>query len=117
MERPASLALASLSMKPGKQILPAKRRSTMSKQRRQEAEATSELRLWTHAEAVKALPYLRSIVRSLREHWLHLQRVHLQVRRLDARPGRPDRQALILPAEGAREAARAADHFNEGLRE
>ena len=89
----------------------------MRKQRRQEAEATSELRLWTHAEAVKALPYLRSIVRSLREHWLHLLRVWLQVRRLDARPGRPDRQALILRAEAAREAERAADHFHEALRE
>ena len=89
----------------------------MRKQRHQEEEATSELRLWTHAEAVKALPYLRSIVRSLREHWLHLQRVRLEVRRLDARPGRPDRQALILRAEATREAELAAERFRETLRE
>jgi Uncharacterized conserved protein (DUF2203) len=89
----------------------------MGKQRNQEPESTIPLRLWTYAEAVKTLPYLRAIVRSLREHWLHLQRVRLQVRRLDARPGRPDRQALILRAEAAREAELAEDHFNEALRE
>ena len=37
----------------------------------------------------------------------------LQVRRLDSRPGRPDRQALILRAEAVREAEVAADHFSE----
>jgi hypothetical protein len=89
----------------------------MRKQRHRDAEATIELRLWTHAEAVKALPYLRSIVASLREHWLEWHRVRSQVRRLDARPGRPDRQALILRAEAAREAEPAADRFNEALRE
>ena len=89
----------------------------MRKQRNQEPESTIALRLWTYAEAVKALPYLRAIVRSLREHWLQWQRVRLQVRRLDARPGRPDRQALVLRAEAAREAELAEDRFNEALRE
>jgi hypothetical protein len=74
----------------------------MRKQRHEEAKETNKLRLWTHAEAVKVVPYLRSIVRSLREHWLEWQRVSLQVRRLDSRPGRPDRQALILRAEAVR---------------
>jgi hypothetical protein len=89
----------------------------MSRQPHQEAEAVLILRLWTYAEAVKALPYLRSIVRSLREHWLEAQRVRSRVRRLDARPGRPDRQALILRAEAAREAELAEGRFNEVLRE
>jgi hypothetical protein len=114
MEKPAPLALPSLEKKRGKQILLEKRRSSMRRQRHREAEAAINLRLWTYAEAVKARPYLRSIVRSLREHWLESQRVRLQVRRLDARP---DRQALILRAEAAREAERATDHFNEALRE
>ncbi len=89
----------------------------MRNQHHQEAEEAIHLRLWTHAEAAKALPYLRSIVRSLREHWLEWQRVWLQVRRLDSRPGRPDRQALILRAEAAREAELAAGHFNEAIGE
>jgi hypothetical protein len=66
---------------------------------------------------VKALPYLRAIVGSLREHWLDLQRARLEVRRWDARPGRPDRRALILRAGSARDAERAEDRFNEALRE
>jgi len=89
----------------------------MGKQRSGKPESARTLRLWTYAEAVKALPYLRAIVRSLRERWLHLQQVRLQVRRLDARPGRPDRQALISRAEAAQEAALAEGHFNEALRE
>jgi hypothetical protein len=82
-----------------------------------EAGETINLRLWTRAEAVKALPYVRSIVRSLREHWLEWQRAWLQVRRLNARPGRPDGTALIVRAEAAWEAELAADHFSAALRE
>src|SRR5262245_52548555 len=89
----------------------------MSEQRHQETGEAVTLRLWTYAEAVKAAPYLRSVVRSVREHWLHLQRARLQLQRLDARPGRPDRRALIVRAEAAQEAERAEDHFNEAVRE
>jgi len=89
----------------------------MRKQRNQEPESTTTLRLWTYAEAVNALPYLRAIVRSLREHWLHRRRVRLQVQRLDARPGRPDRTALILRAEAAREGELDDGPFQEALRE
>src|SRR5262245_54332706 len=89
----------------------------MRKHRNPEPESTITLHLWTYPEAVNALPYFRAVVRSLREHWLEMQRARLQVRRLDARPGRPDRQALIVRAEAAREAELAEDHFNEALRE
>jgi Uncharacterized conserved protein (DUF2203) len=85
--------------------------------RHRKAEAAVDLRRWTYAEAMKAVPYLRSIVRSLREHWLEWRRARLQVRQLNARPGRPDRQALILLAETAREADLAAEHFRETRRE
>jgi hypothetical protein len=50
--------------------------------------------LWTYEAALSAVPYLRAVVRSLREHWLHVQSVRRQIQRLDSRPGRPDRQAL-----------------------
>jgi hypothetical protein len=92
-------------------------RHIMKAQRHPNAELTIPRRTWTYAEAVKALPYVRAVVRSLREHWLHLHRARLQVRRLDARPVRRDRQALILRAEAAREAERAEDSFNEARRE
>jgi Uncharacterized conserved protein (DUF2203) len=89
----------------------------MSKQRNQEAEATPKVRWWTYAEAVQALPYLRSIVRSLRERWLESVQAHLQLRRMEARPGRPDRQALIVQAEVGREAERAQENLTETLKE
>jgi hypothetical protein len=89
----------------------------MREQRYKETQGRVTVRLWTYAEAVKALPYLRSIVQSVRENWLELQRVRLQIRRMDARPGRPDRRALILRAEAAREAERAEEKLEETLNE
>ena len=49
------------------------------------------------------MPYLRAVVRSLREHWLHVQSVRRQIQRLDSRPGRPDRQTLIRRAVALKE--------------
>jgi hypothetical protein len=89
----------------------------MSKQRKQEPEPTIVLRLWTYAEAVKALPYLRAIVRSLRDHWLELQQARQQIRRMDARPGRRDRQALLVRTEAGREVELAEERYEETLRE
>src|SRR2546428_12543850 len=104
-------------MKTGTRNLPQKRENAMRQQRHRKAEAAVDLRRWTYAEAMNAVPYLRSIVRSLREHWLEWRRARLQVRRLDARPGRPDWQALILRAEVAQDAELARDHFREARRE
>jgi hypothetical protein len=89
----------------------------MRKPRRREREPIITLRLWTHAEAVTALPYLRSIARSLREHWLAAQRARLQARRIDVRAGRPDRRTLLLRAEAGREAELAEERFEESLNE
>jgi hypothetical protein len=89
----------------------------MRKQDHQEAETAGDLRLWTYAETVRALPYLRAIVGSLREHWLELQQARQQIRRMDARPGRPDRQTLLLREEASREAELAEEKFEETLRE
>ncbi len=89
----------------------------MRKQDHQEAETTADLRLWTYAEAVRALPYLRAVARSLREHWLEMQQARQQIRRMDARPGRPDRQTLLLREEASREAELAEENFEETLRE
>jgi len=89
----------------------------MRKHRHPEARAIITLRLWTYVQAVNALLYLRSIVGSLREHCLESQRARLQLGRLDARPGRPDRQALLLQAEALREAELAEERFEDSLNE
>jgi uncharacterized protein DUF2203 len=89
----------------------------MRKQDHHRATTLRDPRLWTHAEAVRALPYLRAVLQSLHEHWLEMQQAWGQIRRLDARPGRRDRQALLLREDAGREAERAQAEFGETVRE
>jgi hypothetical protein len=69
--------------------------------------------LWTYEAALSAVPYLRAVVRSLREHWLHVQSVRRQIQRLDSRPGRPDRQTLIRRAVAVKELDQADIELEE----
>jgi hypothetical protein len=85
----------------------------MRKQSDQRPEASAAQRLWTYEAALSAVPYLRAVVRSLREQWLHVRSVRRQIRRLDARPGRPDRQTLIRRALAVQE----LDHADAQLEE
>lgn len=89
----------------------------MRRKHHQEGRTSIPLRLWTYAEAVHAVPYLRSIVGSLREQWLAVRQARAEVRRLDARSGRPDRHALILRAEADRQAELAELRLQETLNE
>jgi hypothetical protein len=75
------------------------------------------LRLWTLEQARTALPYLRSLTSSLREHWLEANRYRVESRRLKSRSGRPDRHALIAHEEAMQGVCRAADAFQEALEE
>ena len=59
------------------------------------------------------MPYLRAVVRSLRQHWLQVRSARRQIRRLDSRPGRPDRQTLIRRAVAVQE----LDHADTQLEE
>ena len=67
----------------------------MRKQSDQQREPCAAPHLWTYDAALRAVPYLRAVVRSLREPWLHLQSARRQIEQLDSRPGRSDRQILI----------------------
>jgi len=89
----------------------------MRRQRHREGKLAIKLRLWTYAEAVKVIPYLRSIVRSVREGWLESRQTRFTVQRLDAQPGRPNRSALILRVAAAQEALQAEGQFMAALRE
>jgi hypothetical protein len=75
----------------------------MRKQSSQQPEPSAALHLWTYEAALRAVPYLRAVLRSLREHWLHTQSVRRQIQRLDSRPGRPDRQTLVRRAVAVKE--------------
>jgi hypothetical protein len=89
----------------------------MNTQRDREAKAEADLRFWTYGKAVKARTYLRAILESLREHALHLQSARMRLERLDHRPGRPDRQTLVLQADAAREVEQADHDFHETIHE
>ena len=85
----------------------------MRKQSDQQRESSATQRLWTLEATLRAVPYLRAVVRSLREHWLHLQSARRQIERLDSRPGRPDRQTLIRRAAAVQELDQAANNLEE----
>lgn len=75
------------------------------------------LQLWTHAQAQAALPYLASVLRSVREHALESQAHRLALNRLANRPGRPDRQTLLAQMESDRLVREADERFGEALDE
>jgi hypothetical protein len=89
----------------------------MKKQSDQRPEQNAALRLWTYEAALSAVPYLRAVVRSLREHWLQLQSVRRQIQRLDSSPGRPDRQTLIRRAVAVKELDQADMKLEETFEE
>jgi hypothetical protein len=89
----------------------------MKKKSNQKAAAAIAVRLWTHAEAVKAVPYLRAVVRSIREYWLAMRGAQLQAQRIDARSGRPDRNGRFLREQVAWEAGIAQERFEEAMDE
>jgi hypothetical protein len=75
------------------------------------------IRVWTYPQIQGTLPYIASVLRSLRESRLEAGRWHLKARRLADRPGRPDRTALLAREEALHEARLADDRFQEALEE
>jgi hypothetical protein len=75
------------------------------------------LQVWTLTQARQARPYINSIVRSLREHALDVIAHRQAIDKLNSRPGRPDRAALIalhdVQAEFRQAEARMQDAAHE----
>jgi hypothetical protein len=74
-------------------------------------------RLWTFEEAQAAVPYLSSLVRSIREHYLQLLARRLAVQALARHPGRPDRKVLIQQEEARRDLHQAEQDYLDALEE
>jgi hypothetical protein len=72
-----------------------------------------ELQVWTYDKARSAIPYILSIVRSLREHAIEIQTRQKEVQRLAELSGRPDRTRMIAQQEAEREWRRAEHRFEE----
>jgi hypothetical protein len=80
-------------------------------------ELSAPLHLWTYDAAVRALPYIRTVVRSLREHWVNYNSACRLIQRLDSRPGRPDRQTLYRRETAAQELSDANSRLLEAFDE
>jgi hypothetical protein len=87
------------------------------KSRRRRAKRLRVLHLWTLPEVQKAVPYLHSVVSSLREHWLEV--LHLKRKsELAGKQRQPDRRAnLVLKQDLQEERGRAQRKFDEALDE
>src|SRR5271157_5104892 len=73
--------------------------------------------VWTSAQARAVLPYVASIMGSLREHRLDFLRHRLSAQRLASRPGRPRRETLLAQEDAAREAGKADAEYQRTLAE
>ena len=77
----------------------------------------STIRLWSFEDAQAAVPYLLSVARSMREHYLELLSLRRQLMALAERSGRPDRKALIAEQETRRELHRVEQEYQSALDE
>lgn len=89
----------------------------MNRNRKSSKRRRQTIQVWTHAQAQAALPYVASVVRSLREHALEAQGHRLTLKRLAKQPGRPNRAALIAHEETVRDAEAAEERFQDALGE
>jgi hypothetical protein len=87
------------------------------KRRKRRSKRMKVMHLWDGSEVAKAVPYLRSVLASLREHWLDVLNAQ---RRLDlAAPLKKPAKCQQILAEESRkdERQRAQDRFEDALKE
>jgi len=89
----------------------------MKRRRSQQAKDMRTLRLWSYDEAHRAVPYLRAVIASLREHWLDVQNQRRRSELLSARPGRPDKATLLASQTVHAHQERAEAHFDDAVEE
>jgi hypothetical protein len=75
------------------------------------------LQVWTRAQAGTALPYIASVMGSLREHKLEAQAQQRRAEKLAGRPGRPDRGSLIALEDARAAGQKAQQQFDTALHE
>ena len=75
------------------------------------------LQVWSLNQARAAIPYLTSVLRSMREHVLQALAASHRARRLAAKPGRSSRKDLIASQEAEQEARQAEGRFQEAAGE
>lgn len=67
----------------------------MTERREMKKGRSKTIAVWTSEQAHRAIPYIASIVRSLRDLQVAISAREVRLQHLQARPGRPDRNLLI----------------------
>jgi len=78
----------------------------MKRQRKNAEQPVEEFPVWTFDQAGRAVPYITSVMNSIRELYLDEQGQRSLARKLEKQPGRPDRRAIIRFEEAKRDADR-----------
>lgn len=73
--------------------------------------------LWSGNDVLKAVPYLHSIVGSLREHWLDVLNVQQKIDKAAVQKGLPNRQQLIEEKTRQEDHSYARAKFEDALEE
>jgi len=76
----------------------------MKRQRKNAEQPVEEFPVWTFEQAGRAVPYITSVMNSIRELYLEEQSQRRLARKLEAQPGRPDRRTIIRQEEAKRDA-------------
>src|SRR5262245_16980002 len=78
----------------------------MKRQRKNADQPVEEFPVWTFEQAGRAVPYITSVMNSIRDLYLDEQSQRRLARKLEEQPGRPNRGAIIRCEEAKREADR-----------
>jgi len=100
------LKVARIDLAPGNQVV---KRNRNGSRRRQ------TLQVWTYEQARSVIPYVRSIMKSLRDIQIESQNHSLRAERLAKRAGRPDRDRIINQQEALESADEASERFRRTL--
>jgi len=87
------------------------------KPRRKSSKRMRVLHLWTLPELQKAVPYLRSVIVSLREHWLDTLTTERHLNLAAQRPQSTQRNLLVAADDLREERRRAQQKFEDALEE
>jgi hypothetical protein len=87
------------------------------KPRRKRSGRMQVMRLWDWSEVTKAVPYIRSVIASLREHWLEVLNFQSQLDRSAKRKAPAKRQQLLEKETRQDERRRAQAKFDDALEE
>ena len=75
------------------------------------------IQVWSYDQAIKALPYLLEVIRSLRENYLAMQFANHRLSKIGQRLGRPDRSVFIAKQEAQLDSETASSKYNQDVAE